>query len=62
VTVALDEERLSDFRAEPIVDLMLGAAGSAAYNQSFQDARIITAARSIEGDRRVSGAALPPWP
>lgn len=33
------DEPLSDFRAEQVVDLMLGTVGAAAYNQAVQDVR-----------------------
>lgn len=33
------DEKLSDFRAEKVVDLMLRTLGPAIYNQGVQDAR-----------------------
>lgn len=53
------DEKLSDFRAEKVVDLMLRTLGPAIYNQGVQDARAHLQSKldDLEGEVYVDGDA-----
>ncbi len=53
------DEKLSDFRAEKVVDLMLRTLGPAIYNQGVQDARAHLQSRldDLEGEVYADGDA-----
>lgn len=53
------DEKLSDFRAEKVVDLMLRTLGPAIYNQGVQDARTHLQSKldDLEGEVYADGDA-----
>ncbi|RYZ14048.1 MAG: DUF2164 domain-containing protein [Alphaproteobacteria bacterium] len=53
------DERLSDFRADALIDLMLKALGPAIYNQGVQDARLHLQGKldDLEGEVYADGDA-----
>lgn len=51
------DEELSDFRAEQVVEFVLGAAGPPVYNQAVQDARAFMQAKLDDLDGEIYWAA-----